>query len=81
MMMKMSSTKRQQTFCVMFLLMLTILLISSQDNLGANAQDDCDGGDTCFARCLVRGKCDRCCKQKGYLHGKCSSLTCFCCHN
>ncbi|KAG0536972.1 hypothetical protein BDA96_03G107800 [Sorghum bicolor] len=75
-MMKIGSTKRQQTFCPMFPLMLTILLISSQENLGTNAQvESCvHTGLYCMGTCLVRGACNRCCKESGCTHGKCSIL-------
>jgi hypothetical protein len=33
----------------------------------------------CFVSCFKPGKCNECCKNLGFVRGKCSNLACYCC--
>uniref|UniRef100_A0A0D9VB66 Knottin scorpion toxin-like domain-containing protein n=1 Tax=Leersia perrieri TaxID=77586 RepID=A0A0D9VB66_9ORYZ len=72
---------------LMMALILVTVLIASQNAMMQKcmvAADKCNMPfPTCVGVCYKRGKCNACCKQLGYLGGKCKILegmACYCCH-
>ncbi|CAL5024398.1 unnamed protein product [Urochloa decumbens] len=83
---KMSSTRRNTAL----ILLLVVVLIASQEktNMVVGEQgDSCvetnEGPQPgkCWGKCFRPGKCNECCKQLGFVRGKCSNLACYCCQS
>jgi hypothetical protein len=61
------------------------VLSSSKVDGGGPADDPvCDiAFDICLGSCWKSGKCMNCCKNHGFVHGRCSLKhgdACYCCH-
>ena len=41
---------------------------------------DASPNTKCFVSCFSPGKCNDCCKNSGFVRGKCSNLACYCCN-
>ena len=40
---------------------------------------DASPNTKCFVSCFSPGKCNDCCKNSGFVRGKCDAVTCYCC--
>ncbi|TVU44688.1 hypothetical protein EJB05_04137 [Eragrostis curvula] len=67
------------------LVLLIVIVIASQEDMVMRVAGVDFGpcgifanGD-CVERCFKPGKCDECCKNHGFHHGKCQDVACFCC--
>ncbi|CAD6264347.1 unnamed protein product [Miscanthus lutarioriparius] len=76
------------------LLLFSLVIITSSDEVLSSSEVDGGGPaadavvcdtifDICVGSCWKSGKCMRCCKHHGFVHGKCSLKDgdgCYCCH-
>ncbi|CAN6230633.1 unnamed protein product [Urochloa humidicola] len=66
------------------MLVVTVILLASHGAssiVGAGADDSCGNSPylTCATRCFQSGRCNECCKERGFVRGKCVALGCYCC--
>ncbi|KAL6629321.1 hypothetical protein ACP70R_029086 [Stipagrostis hirtigluma subsp. patula] len=64
--------------------LLLVILVVAASEVEVVAGETCDTEfPMCVGVCVTRGKCGRCCRQLGYLGGKCDfwrGMACRCCH-
>ncbi|KAM0904526.1 hypothetical protein ACQ4PT_017973 [Festuca glaucescens] len=75
--------KKKKPAPLLFLVILLIISSEMVEEVGAKLQCDIKSS-LCFYKCTKIGKCMRCCKYYGFLHGRCRirhGLGCYCCYD
>ncbi|KAK1698959.1 hypothetical protein QYE76_015656 [Lolium multiflorum] len=75
--------KKKPAPLALFLAILLIISSEMVEEVGAKLQCDIKAS-LCMYKCTKTGRCMRCCKHYGFLHGRCRirhGLLCYCCND